>query len=557
MKQKIYLFTILFICLAGSGCKKLNDKFEQYRTDPSGPSPDKANIDLYLNHVQLSFRNFWGNDRITNPYSLTELGASLTRMEILIGGVTYANVYVPETFDELWDQAYRGVINHSNTLIPLAEKAGLTTHTGIAKILKAYTLIALVDNFGDVPNTEAILGSENTNPKTDKGDEVYTAALALLDAAITDFKTAPSGAPLNDLFYGGDVAKWTTLAKTLKLRAYMTTRLVNAADSKAKISALLTENDLVDTDAEEFVFRYGTQLDNPVSRHPKFTRTYRVGFAQVEWVGTYFLWSLTEEKGMADPRTRYYVYRQRTTSINWNGQQLPCGIRTKPAHYPASAPYCILPNGYWGRDHGNNDPIPQDNEKRTIYGVYYAGGKFDNDDNRSGTPDDGAKGAGIHPIWMASYTEFLKAEAALTLATTGDPKTLLEGGIRKSIARVIAFPGQIGVTVPATRVPTTAQINSYVTKVLSNYDAASTDGKLNIVMKEWYMALWGNGYDAYNNYRRTGKPDDMQPMVNSTPGPFIRTFWYPAVTANLNKSTTQKADLTQKVFWDKNPDPLK
>lgn len=557
MKQKIYVLSIVCVCLVFTGCSKLNDKFEDYRTDPSGPSPDKASVDLYLNHVQLSFRNFWGNDRVNNPLALTEIGAELTRMEAMDGGVTYTNAYQPESFDELWDQAYRGIINHANTLIPLAEESGLTTHTGMARILKAYTLMSLVDFFGDVPFSESILGSANTNPKPDNGEEVYQSAIALLDSAIEDFKTAPSGNPSTDLFYGGDRVKWTTLAKTLKLRAFMTTRLVNPAESKTKIETLLAENDLVDTDAEEFVFRYGTQLDNPISRHPKYTRTYRVGFSQTEWLGTYFLWSLTEEKGLEDPRTRYYVYRQRTSSANWNGQQLPCSIRQRPAHFAADAPFCILPGGYWGRDHGNADPIPQDNEKRTIYGVYYAGGKFDNDDNKSATPDDGAKGAGIHPIWMANFSEFLKAEAASTLGISGDPKALLESGIRKSIARVMAFPGQVGVTVPANRVPTAAHIDNYVTKVLSDYDAADTDGKLNIIMKEWYMALWGNGLDAYNNYRRTGKPNDMQPTISSSPDAFIRTFWYPAVHANLNKTASQKTNLTQKTFWDKNPDPLK
>ena len=557
MTRKTYLFAIIYISLVGIGCNKLNDKFENYRTDPSGPSPDKANIDFYLNHVQLSFRNVWGNDRIRNPNSLTEFGASLTRMEIMGGGITYNNAFVPEDFDELWDQAYKGVINHSNTLIPLAEKTGLNTHVGIARILKAYTLMALVDYFGDVPNNEAIQGSANTNPMPDKGEDVYNNALALIDSAILDLKKTSSGVPSNDLFYGGDVTRWITLAKTLKLRAYLTTRLVNPADAKTKINSLLAENDLVDTDAEEFVFRYGTQLDNPVSRHPKFTRTYRVGFSQSEWLGNYFLWSLVEDKGVADPRTRYYVYRQRTTSNGWNGQVLPCGIRARPAHYPGTAPFCIIAGGYWGRDHGNNENIPQDNEKRSIYGVYYAGGKFDNSDNTSATPDDGAKGAGIHPIWMASFTEFAKAEAALTLGTTGDPRALMESGIRKSIARVIAFPAQVGVTVPAARIPTVAQIDNYVTIVLNRYNAADADGKLNVIMKEWYLALWGNGYDAYNNYRRTSKPADLQPTISNAPGPFIRTFWYPAVNANLNKSATQKPDNIQRTFWDKNPDALK
>ena len=77
------------------------------------------------------------------------------------------------------------------------------------------------------------------------------------------------------------------------------------------------------------------------------------------------------------------------------------------------------------------------------------------------------------------------------------------------------------------------------------------------IMKEWYLALWGNGFDAYNNYRRTGKPNDMQPTISSSPDAFIRTFWYPAVHANLNKSAAQKANPTAKTFWDKNPDPLK
>ena len=72
-------------------------------------------------------------------------------------------------------------------------------------------------------------------------------------------------------------------------------------------------------------------------------------------------------------------------------------------------------------------------------------------------------------------------------------------------------------------------------------------------MKEYYIALWGNGIESYNNYRRTGKPSNMQPVLQTNPGPFIRSFLYPSVYVNLNKNATQKSSTAVQVFWDINP----
>jgi hypothetical protein len=68
-------------------------------------------------------------------------------------------------------------------------------------------------------------------------------------------------------------------------------------------------------------------------------------------------------------------------------------------------------------------------------------------------------------------------------------------------------------------------------------------------MKEYYIALWGNGIEAYNMYRRTGKPNNMAPALESTPGPFMSSFFYPADYVNRNKNATQKT-ITDRVFWD-------
>ncbi len=537
------LFLVFFSC-------SIKDRYESFRNNPSSASPENANVDLFLNEAQVGLSEFLA----TSTFPMIDFGAQLVRMETMFGPL-YSNANTPENFNLSWIAAYTSIIKHNDALLPIAKERNLSTHVAIAYVLNAYTYMTLVDFFGDVPFKEADRGNENTNPHPEAGADVYAGAIAYLDSAIAWLQITPSAAPSNDLFYNGNRTRWITLAKTLKLRAYLNTRLVNTEDSKAEIAALIAENDLIDTNAEEFVFRFSTVQENPVSRHPKYIDTYQnAGTLGGLYVGTYFMYLLTQEKGITDPRTRYYLYRQRTNSGGWDAQQLPCSVLPRPAHYPADMPFCILPAGYWGRDHGNNDGIPQDTDKRTVYGIYPAGGVFDNNDNHSVAQDQGGRGQGILPLWMASFTDFAIAEATLTLGTAGSTRSLLESGVRKSIARVLLYPTEAGITVPPARIPVQTEIDNYVSKVLAQFDAGNEDAKLNVLMKEWYLALWGNGADAYNNYRRTGKPDNMQLALSSTPGPFIRSMYYPAVSANLNQNMVQKPDVAQKVFWDNNPD---
>jgi hypothetical protein len=239
-----------------------------------------------------------------------------------------------------------------------------------------------------------------------------------------------------------------------------------------------------------------------------------------------------------------------------NIQQQPCAYQQPPAHYPSGTPYCyfVTALGYWGRDHGDATGIPPDGNLRTTWGAYPAGGRYDNSEGEATSLNTGGQGGGIQPLWMSFFTDFERAEAALALGVTGDPRAFLESGIRKCIARVTAFPGEIGVSpVPSVGIPTTTTITNYVNFVLGQYDAATTnDERLDVVLKEYYIALWGNGLETYNMYRRTCRPKNLQPTVQANPGPFIRTMLYPSVYVNLNSSATQKPDVTVKTFWDTN-----
>lgn len=571
MKKIILIFLTI---TALTACEK---KLDRLLVNPNSPTPETASSDLYLTQAQLSFAGFFN--------TASGFGMELTR-QIVMYGPRYDNAYQPQSYDGIWSNAYTGVLKHCNALIPIADAEKKYIHEGMAKVMKAYTLMTLVDMFGDVPASEANLGSTNLNPKVDPGATVYNTAITLLDEAIAHFGATSSSSPGTlDLFYGGNATRWAAAARTLKLRALMNTRLVDPAGNKTKIEALLSA-DLVDTDAEDFEFPYSQKGSNPNSRHPRYNGNHTSTGAG-DYIGHFFMFAMAQEKGQGDanndPRIRYYLYRQVNNYAYVNENTINCFGQAYPGHFATNVanPYtggtynmvfCTggsgspagLISGFWGRDHGDDSGIPPDGQYRTTVGVYPCGGRFD-DNQPLGTSsgvaavsvDFGGRGAGIQPMWQWSFTEFVKAEYELMMNNNvANARTRLENGIRTSINKVINFPAKIGYpeTIPASRVPDAARIDAYVNKVLAAYDAATTtDARLDILMKEYYLALWCNGVDAYNMYRRTNKPGNMQYVLEGNPGNFVNSYLYPSVFVNRNLDATQKSSIAVQVFWDKNP----
>jgi hypothetical protein len=141
--------------------------------------------------------------------------------------------------------------------------------------------------------------------------------------------------------------------------------------------------------------------------------------------------------------------------------------------------------------------------------------------------------------------------ASLTLGTTGDAKQLLLDAVRANIDHVMSFGEDMAVQ---EFIPTTEEIDAYLAEVAVLYDNASTnDEKLEVIVKEYYIGLFGNGVESYNLVRRTGKPVNLQPALLEYPGTFTRTFNYPANCVNLNASISQKESNAVQVFWDTNP----
>jgi len=544
MKKIIYGLTVATSLVFATSC---DEQLEELLENPNAVNAATASPDFLLNRIQLDYQSHW--------FGISDRGARLTR-QINQGSALYETAYTNISTNGTWTNAYANILADIKFLEPLAEAANLQRHLGIAKTIKAMVLFDLVDTFNDVPYSEAI-DADNFNPKTDGGASVYAAGFALLNEAAAHFAATPSAGTPNDYFYGRNYTKWVRMVNTLKLRYFLNTRLVSTAASTAGINALVAENNLLKA-GDDFVFQFGTTLADPDSRHPKFAGQYTAGGG--DYQSTDFMWRMTEEKGFDDPRARFYFYRQSLTNTNNDAEQ-ECITQLPPPQFLIGGfPYCNPGiRGYWGRDHLDPDGIPPDGLRRTAYGVFPAAGRFD---NNSAAPVNnnqlGGRGAGIHPIMLAAYVDFMLAEATLTLGTSGDAKTYLTSGIQKHMNYVRSWSlttseGSV-ITSFNPAVEYTRSVESYIAYVNAEYDgAASNNARLNVVGREYWLSLFGNGMESFNLYRRTGKPDRMQPALEENPGPFIRSFLYPNNYMVTNTNAVQKPNLAQQVFWDTNP----
>jgi len=564
LKRNIINLFLATAFLGFSGCETMDlDQNE----DPSALAANYLDPIYTFNYAQLQLPDF-----VNSANGFTQ---RVTRQMAMTGGNTYNNAFAPVNFDNNWTTGYL-ILNAIKVMEPKATEMNETFILGASKVIRAYVLMTMTDMYGDIPYSEALMGNANLSPKFDNSEDVYAGVYAELTQAIDLLQQTSSDTTLaRDLYYGDiegkpDKAGWIRLANTLKLKMLNSARLANGGsfggvNIQTEVNNVLA-TDIIDQPNEDFAFKYGTERDLPNSRHPQYNASYEFGGAP--YLGNYFIWAVTTEKQSGnpsfDPRSDFYFFKQLSNvgGGSSNAQTIPCLYTVaRPDHFnddeydsfydPAiDAPYCtVASNNFLGRDHGDWSGIPADDGLRTVVGLYPAGGAI-------GAPfevvdtggEKGALGQGIMPIVMSSFVHFMKAELILEgVATSGNAKTELETGIRQSITKVTTFlPAQPGRPDQST---IDTRTNTYVNFVLGRYDSAGDADKLQIIIKEFYIASWGNGIEPYNNYRRTGYPDNFQPTIEQEPGQFFYTALYPGVSVNNNLNAPNNVR-TKKVFWD-------
>jgi hypothetical protein len=557
---------------------------------PNALSTDKADPDLLLNSIQLAYR--------ANQRAFQANSAQLARIEYMFGR-NYFNNFGGGTLNGVWTNVYTTMITNGKAIEEIdanSEDKDLSYHIAVYKTLTAHSLMQLVDWLGDIPLSEAGNPSEFPKPKVDDDAAVYAKAIAMLTEAKVLFENTAGIGTGTDFYYDGDATKWIKLVNTLKMRSDLT--LGNYPE-------VINATNLITTSDDDFQFNYGTNQLTPDTRHPDYSGDYTdsgAGGYQSNWLISQMVGPFGDFSASTDPRRRYYFYRQTwrspgnydlyrdvdgafgpagavyQSSGNPNGETLSCSLETIPTHLeftPDEDRWCSLPMGYWGRLHGNDQGTPPDEFVRTAYGVYPAGGSFDGRRDarfyeggslepltQSVGLGKGGGGAGIDPIYLSSYVDFMKAEAYLAVGGQGTmAATHFKAGITKSINKVVGF-SSLDAQADLSEAPTAADISDFIADRVNEFNNAgnktSTDGngfpttkdKMDLLGEQYFIAMFGGAGDAFNFIRRTGYPRTLARSIDPNPGSFPRTVLYPSGEISSNQNISQKANLNTLVFWD-------
>jgi hypothetical protein len=403
--------------------------------------------------------------------------------------------------NNLWTSMFANTLMDCENIINNSE--GSPWYSGIAKILKAWTFMQAVDMWGDVPFTEALQGVANRSPKYDDDAAIYPELIKIIDAGIADLNQATSALVpgSNETIYKGDRAKWRKMANTLKMRLYIHLTEVNPSQAKAGIEGLLNA-ELIASNADNFSMRFvnAANAQNPIDQF-EVRR-------QDQFFPNAFIVNMMNAK--ADPRRATYFTPFPYTSS-------PATYKGATPGEPQSFAYSRLHTFLRGAM--LRPPVPN------------ANGSIPSSGNNAPQYD------GIGPIRMLTFAEhnFIRAEAALRLGVAGNAETFFRAGITASMQ-------EAGVA--------QADIDSYLA---ANGALTGDDkNKLKQIIEEKYVANYGVALEPYNDWRRTGYPaisPSPTTVLGSAGIPTI--YYYPQVEINSNTNAKQKANLFDKLFWDK------
>jgi hypothetical protein len=210
MKKITYKIILSLSLIFAVSCEEMN---EGINDNPNDIIVNDVNETLFLTGAQLANvqLNCGHLNRIGGMYSGQLIGYSSL----------YSNIYgfslsTAESNSE-WNYIYVNIMSNTRHI---ANNSTNPLLIGIAKIIEGHAFGTGASLFGDIPFSEA--GNiEISDPVFDSQIDVYAGAIALLDEGISTLNTASAGSISEDIYFGGDKAKWIAAAYTLKARFYL------------------------------------------------------------------------------------------------------------------------------------------------------------------------------------------------------------------------------------------------------------------------------------------------------------------------------------------------
>ncbi len=414
-------------------------------------------------------------------------------------------------YDNEWQgDLYTNNLNGAQTLIASTQAAS-PAYAGIAKLIKAYNFALTTDLWGDVPYSQALQGLANIHPAFDKQQDIYEGATGvqslfdLVREGMADLDKVslltPSAA--DDVVYAGNIAKWKKVGNMLLLKFANTVSRKDPALATKVINEVLLKgangSAAINANADDFAVPFGTSVGN---------------------TNPFYSYNVTNRPDDQMASTRFL-----DSLAAYNDPRLPKYFTTTPGN-PTSThntPFGL----FTGYENGNNITLPSRTTnpattRRSVYSTYVLGA------------------SGQAPVRLLTNFQraFILAESAISLKTPGDANALYQEGIRASMLET----GLVA-----------AEIDAYFAANPAIVTLRGNDAhKINQIIRQKWMAWVGNGYEAFNDYRRTGYPS-LRPALNVTVTPNIpQRLLYPPSEVSANGANVPAALITDKVWWASN-----
>lgn len=558
-KYSVYFLSMLMLVLS-FGC----DTYLDVDTDTDNPTV--APLNLLLTNVQvnsvapLTDFNFWTAD-ILQVYT----HQFCAREEQDQYGAKADNVLINND----WNNVYLGLTD-IETLISQSTEQGNLVYLGVGQLLKAYMMTVAVDLWGDAPFTEATqLTAGIVSPVFDDGASIYAASLALLDEGKANVNSGAGNLTpgADDVFYAGSASKWTKFANSYKLKLYNQIRNSSLYDQSA-VDALMTENNFFESSADDFQFNHTANITPTDERNQLFQSAY--GGAQVtHYISPWFYEILQGmnpniHTGIQDPRIPYYWANQLQDGQFPRDQGDTVTGDPNSDYWDASTGFHSIRFGSIGpdRDHAVQTDA-------TFPGIYPCGGRYD---DNAGFARTIASGTGVAPKRILTFHEllFVMAEMAHEGLISGDARTFLSQGMGESFLKVDEVVAGTGTTQTVPVLTGSTAVNDFIADILAEFDAASSEKQLEIIMTQKWVSTYGDPMDQYTDYRRTGYPvladpngpspeyqldngdgwplNDGLTVLNNN---FQTSFFWPQNELDVNQNAPGQKDPTAfTVFWD-------
>jgi len=445
---------------------------------------------------------------------------------VLAEGMQYFSTYkeVPAIGDKFYsfngtvapfDSFYVSKLNRLSQLEALLQGPDDVNKNALVQILKVYEFHQLTDVAGDIPYSEALKGKVNLTPKYDTQKDIYTDMLNKLDAAASALDPSKPSFGNADLFYKGDVTKWKKFAYTLMLRLAMRLTNVDADMSRNWVQKAIAGGVITsDADIAKISYANVAGAQNPQVRSMLDGNYISPGGDNVEG-GKYAATFIDYLKSTKDPRLGVIsvVWVPTSTgytadnSFNIQRGMVSGSLNTKPTDFDTYS-----------------EPSP------LVVNV-----------------------AAPIIIFGPSEAYLLLAEAALRgWYSNLTAQQAYDKGVEAGMTQWALYPtvGNISGSISED------QINEYLS--LNPYNSSGTfEQQLEQISTQKWVSLFGNDYEVYSNWRRTGYPV-LAPVNypgNVTGGKMFRRFSIPN-SENLTNHENYLDALQRQGFAELNGDNL-